>query len=189
MQRRLLGVDLVLWRPRSDSSVLAAVDRCPHRERGSSRPGRIIDETLQCPYHGWRFGDDGTVVQIPQLAADASLPPKGCLTMVRVTEKYGVVWIALDEPCRPVPEVPELAGLASGELRFIRQFDEEWNCAAPRLLDDNFDVAHVAFVHVATLGRPSVRPSRCPSWSGPTSAWWSTRSRPSRTTCSTRPRP
>ncbi len=154
VQRRLLGVDLVVWKPRPTSPVLIAIDRCPHRDAQLSA-GRIAGDTLQCPYHGWRFGDDGVVVDIPQLDPDAALPPSGCLTMVRSAEKYGVVWAALDEPCRAIPEVPELAGLATDELRFIRQFDEEWNCSAPRLLDNNFDVAHVAFVHVATLGRPS----------------------------------
>lgn len=152
--RRLLGEDLVLWRPDPAGPVLAALDRCPHRDARLSA-GRLTDGTIQCAYHGWRFADDGVVVDVPQLEADSTLPPKGCLSMVRTAERYGVVWVALDEPCRPVPEVPELAGLETGEMRFIRQFDEEWNCAAPRLLDNNFDVAHVAFVHLATLGRPS----------------------------------
>lgn len=152
--RRLLGVDLVLWRPEAGAPALAAIDRCPHRDARLSA-GQLAEGSIRCAYHGWRFDATGHVVEVPQLAAGSALPPKGCLTMVSVAERYGVVWAALDEPCRPLPEVPELAGLADGDLRFIRQFDEEWNCAAPRLLDNNFDVAHVAFVHLATLGRPS----------------------------------
>jgi phenylpropionate dioxygenase-like ring-hydroxylating dioxygenase large terminal subunit len=37
----------------------------------------------------------------------------------------------------------------------VRQFDEVWAAAAPRLVDNSFDPAHVAYVHKATFGSPS----------------------------------
>ena len=47
MARRLLGVDLVLWKVGTD--VLAAVDRCPHRGARLSL-GWTSNSSIVCPY-------------------------------------------------------------------------------------------------------------------------------------------
>ena len=56
---RLLGDDYVLYRP-DGGSVVAAPDRCPHREAPLSL-GRMEQGCLVCCYHGWTFGDNGRV--------------------------------------------------------------------------------------------------------------------------------
>ena len=53
----LLGARFVAWRG-PDGVVVAAPDRCPHREAPLSE-GRLIDGELECCYHGWRFGAVG----------------------------------------------------------------------------------------------------------------------------------
>ena len=102
-----------------------------------------------CPYHGWRYGPDGTAVLIPQLEPGAPVPAKARLGSLRCDVRYGMVWVALEEPVRPIPDVAvwDVPG-----LRVIREFDEVWAAAAPRLLDNSFDQAHFAFVHTGTFG-------------------------------------
>ena len=58
----VLGEPLVLWRTEG-GALTAAHDRCPHREAPLSH-GRVIDDCLQCPYHGWTFRASGACVHI-----------------------------------------------------------------------------------------------------------------------------
>jgi phenylpropionate dioxygenase-like ring-hydroxylating dioxygenase large terminal subunit len=66
--------------------------------------------------------------------------------------RYGVVWVALEDPVIPIPDVP---GDGDPGYRFVRQFDEVWAAAATRLMDNSFDPAHVAYVHQGSFGTPA----------------------------------
>jgi phenylpropionate dioxygenase-like ring-hydroxylating dioxygenase large terminal subunit len=147
LARRLLGTDLVIWSS-GPGHVGAALDRCPHRDARLSA-GWMNGPCVVCPYHGWEYGPDGAATVIPQMEPGLPLPPKARLATVRAEVAYGVVWVALEEPLRPIPELP----MASDpRTRTIRQFDEVWQASAPRLIDNSFDPAHTAFVHRKTFG-------------------------------------
>ncbi len=147
--RRLLGQSIVLWQP-SLGEVAAAVDRCPHRDARLS--GGWIDEgCLVCPYHGWTYGPEGSAVRIPQLGESVPVPPTARLTLVRSALRYGWVWVALDEPLVPIPEVP---GWGAPGQRVIHEPESLWACSAAHLVDNNLDPAHVAFAHRASFGNP-----------------------------------
>lgn len=147
LARRLLGEDLVLWQP-APGEVRAAYDRCPHRDARLSA-GWTSGDCVVCPYHGWEFGPDGRAANIPHMEPGLPIPPKARLTVYRSEIRYGVVWVALEEPIRPIPELPMLEDPAT---RSIRQFDEVWKASAPRLMDNSFDPAHTTFVHRNTFG-------------------------------------
>src|SRR5262245_25672812 len=53
----LLGEHYVLVQ--LDGVISAFPDQCPHRGAPLSA-GTIVDGTLQCAYHGFRYGTDGT---------------------------------------------------------------------------------------------------------------------------------
>lgn len=147
--RSLLGVELVLWSV-APGIVSAAPDRCPHRDARLST-GWIETCGLVCPYHGWAFGEDGAPSRIPQLADGSSYPPKATLETVRAAERYGWVWVCLDEPLVPIPEIPEfdLEG-----WRTVHEPESAWNCTALHLIDNNIDPAHIAYVHRESFGTP-----------------------------------
>lgn len=145
--RRLLGVDLVLWSA-GGGDVQAALDRCPHRDARLST-GHVADGCLVCPYHGWEFGGGGRAVHLPQLDEGAAIPPRARLDVVRAEARYGWVWVALDEPRLPIPDIPELD---EPGWRVIHDPESEWACSALHLLDNNLDPSHVAFVHGGTFG-------------------------------------
>ena len=89
---------------RVGGSVLVARDRCPHRGAPLSA-GMVEDGCLVCPYHGWRFGADGKVVEIPALGPGASLPPRAKLDLVDVVRgedgEFHVTTAAADLPKEP----------------------------------------------------------------------------------------
>ena len=60
-----LGERIVLWRDPSGAAV-AQEDRCPHRGARLSQ-GRVVDDTLVCPYHGIRIDVDGRIASVPAL--------------------------------------------------------------------------------------------------------------------------
>jgi len=152
VQRRLLGTDLVLWTG-PDGRPSAARDRCPHREATLST-GWTEDGAIVCPYHGWQFATDGSCMLIPQNAPGQRPNPRATIETFPCTVALGLVWVCLEpEPVGGIPAVPQFA--AAG-WRVVREFDTVWPCAAPHLLDNNLDLAHLSFVHRGTFGDPSM---------------------------------
>ncbi len=147
--RRLLGTELVLWSP-APGIVSAATDRCPHRDARLST-GWLDTCGLVCPYHGWGFGEDGAATRIPQLGETTAFPPKATLETFRAAERYGWVWVALDEPSTPIPDIPEVDDLG---WRVVHEPESDWACTALHLVDNNIDPAHIAFVHRDSFGSP-----------------------------------
>jgi phenylpropionate dioxygenase-like ring-hydroxylating dioxygenase large terminal subunit len=145
VSRRLLNQRIVLW---WDGEQFSAVqDRCSHRSAKLSI-GWIENGCLVCPYHGWNFNAAGKCVRMPQ---NSSLQPprRTHLQQYRVQEKYGYIWVCLEEPRAGIPEFPEAE---NPEYRQIHEFFEEWNCAALRLMENSFDNSHNSFVHRQAFG-------------------------------------
>jgi phenylpropionate dioxygenase-like ring-hydroxylating dioxygenase large terminal subunit len=144
---RLLGDDLVLWRS-GDGSVVAAPDRCPHREAPLSI-GTVTNGDLACAYHGWSFGDDGRCVSVPSSGPDATIPPAAHLSCVKVQERYGLVWVC---PGEPASEIPRIAQEDDPVFRRLNTEVEQWATSSPRLVDNFMDFSHFPWVHTGTFG-------------------------------------
>lgn len=147
LQVRLLGEAWVL--ARLGGEVRAFVDRCPHRLAPLSI-GAVTGDELQCGYHGWRFGADGVATAIPALGEGATLPPRACLTPAfGVTERFGLVFMAPEEPLSPLPEFPGWsdAAFSRGECETVRTA-----VSAAQLIDNFMDAAHFPYVHHASFG-------------------------------------
>lgn len=148
LKRTLLGEDIVVWRG-PDGVVVAGPDRCPHREAPLSG-GCVIDGHLRCPYHGWEFGGGGQLTKVPSALPGVPVPPTGHLPVHHCTERYGLVWVCLDEP---VAGIPEIVQDADPTFRRINNPVEAWTTSATRLTDNFMDITHFPFVHTATFGR------------------------------------
>jgi phenylpropionate dioxygenase-like ring-hydroxylating dioxygenase large terminal subunit len=68
---------------------------------------------------------------------------------VAVADRYGLVWICLDEPATPLPTVPEDTDPA---FRRINQVVEHWSAATTRMVDNFLDIAHFPYVHRESFG-------------------------------------
>jgi phenylpropionate dioxygenase-like ring-hydroxylating dioxygenase large terminal subunit len=143
----LLGVDIVLWRAAS-GEIACFRDRCCHRTAKLSL-GFVEDGKLVCGYHGWSYRADGVCVRIPQREKPENVSDSVRVPAYRAAERYGYIWVALDEPLTEIPDLPE--AMQPG-FRQVDQFYETWNIGAFRLMENSFDAAHIAFVHRATFG-------------------------------------
>ena len=70
LARRLLDRPVVLYR-RSSGDVVAMEDRCVHRAYPLSE-GRRDGDRVVCGYHGFSYGPDGCLVDVP---SQESVPP------------------------------------------------------------------------------------------------------------------
>jgi len=142
----LLGTDLVLFRD-ATGKASALIDRCCHRSTKLSK-GWLEHGNVVCPYHGWTYAGDGKCVRIPQRPDGAPGKDVG-VESFRCVERYGAVWVALEEPLAPIPDWLEESDPG---YRRIDQFYEPWRCASFRLMENSFDNAHIHFVHRNTFG-------------------------------------
>lgn len=143
----LLGEPWVLVR--LDGSIRAFPDRCPHRLAPLSA-GWMKDGTLQCGYHGWRFAGDGRCVEIPALGKTDRISRRATLASpAGITERYGLVWLAPEEPLAPMPEFPEweAADFQRAMCATVRT-----PVSAAQLVDNFMDASHFPYVHAATFG-------------------------------------
>ncbi len=145
--RTLLGENIVIYRD-PDGNVVAAPDRCPHREALLSN-GTVKGGVLACHYHGWSFGTEGKCVRIPSAAPDFPLPANANLPLINTTTRYGLVWVCLGENPQPIPSIVQDEDPA---FRRINNPVEVWNTSATRMADNFMDIAHFPFAHRGTFG-------------------------------------
>jgi phenylpropionate dioxygenase-like ring-hydroxylating dioxygenase large terminal subunit len=149
---RLLDVDYVLWRA-PGGEVVAAPDRCPHREAPLSA-GTLAAGCLICPYHGWTFGDGGRCVEVPSSGVGRPVPPTSHLGVIDARERYGLVWLC---PGDPVAEIPTIQAEDDPSYRRINSGVDRWRTSVTRMTDNFLDISHFPYVHVATFGSETDR--------------------------------
>jgi vanillate O-demethylase monooxygenase subunit len=145
----LLGEPLVVWRG-ADRALRVMSDLCVHRGTALSL-GWVADDELVCPYHAWRYGADGRCVAIPQKEDPTAVPAKARVRSFPVQERYGLVWVALEEPRWPLPSVPELE---ADEWAVVAAGPYRWECDAARQVENFTDFGHFPWVHPGLLGDP-----------------------------------
>lgn len=142
----ILDEPVLLGRARS-GEIFALRDICPHRAAPLSA-GRVVEDTVECPYHGWRFRTDGACAAIPSLTANQAME----VSRIRVrrypaVESQGLVFIwvggdARSEPDHPAPTFP---GVVGGAPKLVDRmvFESHIDHAVVGLMDP----AHGPYVH------------------------------------------
>jgi len=146
LARRIAGTPIVLFRAARDSGgrVAAFVDRCPHRNYPLSL-GRVRDGSLECPYHGWRFGPGGEVREIPG-QADGEVPPaRVCAETLAVEERHGAVFVRLSPKGPAELVLPPLMG-DPGHDHFWYE-NGAWSGRAIDAIENVLDPYHTSFIH------------------------------------------
>ncbi|WP_285420229.1 aromatic ring-hydroxylating dioxygenase subunit alpha [Pseudomonas sp. efr-133-TYG-5] len=149
---RLLGQPFVAFRDSSGKARLLS-DVCVHRG-GSLSAGAKVGDSVQCPYHGWRFDGDGRCVEIPAQPT-LRIPAKARVDAYPTQERYGWIWAFLgDLPEAERPPLPTLDWLENPDVRVVSgHFD--WQANWERVIENGLDFAHAPFVHGNTFGDPA----------------------------------
>src|SRR4030095_14520498 len=67
---KILGEELVVYRDKKGNYGLVG-EHCPHRS-ASLAYGRVDDEGIRCPYHGWKFDCTGKCLEQPAEPVDST---------------------------------------------------------------------------------------------------------------------
>ena len=141
--RQLLGKNVVLYRTEPGQAV-AMDDWCPHRGFRLSE-SQLIGDTVQCGYHGMRFGPTGQCVHIP---SQEMIPPRMTVRTYPLIERRDLVWIWLGDPDKADPKLLpaelefEQAAYPSG---FVGTLSVGANAAVA--MENVIDITHASLLH------------------------------------------
>ncbi|MFT5711494.1 MAG: phenylpropionate dioxygenase-like ring-hydroxylating dioxygenase large terminal subunit [Halioglobus sp.] len=144
--------ELVLYRTRSGVPVLQDA-YCPHLGANLAVEGRVIGESIRCPFHGWRYGTDGKCVEIPYCD---EIPERARIRTWHAEEKNGEIYVWYHPentaPQWGLPELPELGDPNWTEPRYAEFLVP---AHVQDIAENSCDPIHFQYVH----RQPDVPPS------------------------------
>lgn len=144
LARTFLDEPVLLYR-REDGSPVAIGNRCPHRFAPLHK-GRLVDDCIECPYHGLRFDSSGACVHNPH--GDGAVPKAAKVKAYPLAERHGALWIWMGDP--NLADESEILDASVIEKR------EGWDVVRGQLtvqanyqmlVDNLLDLSHVQFLH------------------------------------------
>jgi phenylpropionate dioxygenase-like ring-hydroxylating dioxygenase large terminal subunit len=139
------GEEMVLFRTRSGEARI--VDAfCPHLGAHLAYGGRVMGDTVRCPFHGWQFdGETGECTAIPYCQ---TVPPQARVRAWPTQEKNGMVWAWYHSEQKP-PEwdFPALPEFGNPDWSEPRAFELELEAHVQETHENNNDPVHFQFVH------------------------------------------
>lgn len=150
---KILGEDVVLYRD-TENNPVALEDTCCHRKLPLSM-GKLIDDRLQCGYHGMEFDTRGKCVHIP---GQDRIPERARVRAYPVVDRWNLIWIWMGDPEKADPS----------KIMHVEHFDDPaWGinlgptmdiaCNYLLMIDNLLDPAHVTYVHETSLGSDALR--------------------------------
>lgn len=140
---RLLGEDLVLFRSgRGEVGLIGAF--CSHR-LAPLFFGRIEENGLRCPYHGWKYAPGGQCIEMPNVPPEQQFKSDIHHTGYPCVETGGIVWTFMGRP-KELPPLPDFEFLTVPEdQRAYRLFHQD--CNYLQALEGGIDPTHVMWLH------------------------------------------
>lgn len=153
LPRQILGERVVLFRTRGGQAS-ALADRCPHRFAPLSL-GRLVDDQIECGYHGLRFDGAGACTFNPQ--GNGMLPPRATVRRYPLVERDALLWIWMGDDALADPAtIPDFGFHVDPAYQNVKGYTLAE--AHYELLTDNLmDLGHIEFLHAGLLGSEAVR--------------------------------
>lgn len=149
--------ELVLFFRKSTGEVSAIRDICPHRGI-PFKYGRMVNDMVECPYHGWKFDGAGVCREIPSLTENQKLDcTKIKVKSYPVKEQFSSIWVFIGDAnfdqskCPQPPLFETLNTMAKPNITLV----EEFNCHIDHAVIGLMDPAHGPYVHKSWFWRSS----------------------------------
>jgi phenylpropionate dioxygenase-like ring-hydroxylating dioxygenase large terminal subunit len=149
LSTNLLDEWLAIYRT-STGKVSAVIDRCMHRNARLSK-GKVIKGQLVCPYHGWRYAEDGKLTAIPSEGDTFQTKPLRCITSFPVVEQEGYIYVRLTRTPSAgyidlLPyNIPHYSSPGYKHIRLKHVF----HASVPNCAENFVDIPHTTYVHPA----------------------------------------
>lgn len=141
-----LGKSLVFYRE-TDGSIVCMEDKCSHRGVKLSI-GKLNDNCVMCPFHGFEFNSQGECIKIPANGKDSKVSKRFNVKTYPTYETNDFIFIYNGEETETVPEY--FTDLEQMTYKTSRNL---WETHYSRAIENQLDVVHVPFVHKKTIGR------------------------------------
>lgn len=142
MKRRLYGFPLLIWRD-TQGTISVVVDVCSHK-RSTLEVADFQKNEIVCPYHGWKYQQNGSLLEIPSSPHLPIDKLKCKLKTYPIIEQDGLVWLYLqseNQPSKLPISLEKFKKWGQLNLPYLFETNEE-------LLIENFmDATHTAFIH------------------------------------------
>ena len=136
--------ELVLYRTRAGKAVLQDAF-CPHLGAHLGHQGRVIGESIRCPFHGWQFGTEGHCEKIPYCD---EIPERARLRTWHTEEKNGEVYIWFHpENTGPQWGLPDLPELDDPDWTSPRYTEHLVPAHVQDICENSCDPVHFQYVH------------------------------------------
>lgn len=134
----------VVWKNENNTYV-ALDDVCSHKGASLSK-GRVCNNQVVCPYHGYEFNENGTLTKVPGICFQPSAIYD--VAKYNIVEKNG--WVYLNTYCgmngtefeTNIYEEKEVA--RNDSVVFLNM---DFKCYSRILSENSLDVMHIGFVH------------------------------------------
>lgn len=145
-----MGEKMVFWRDRA-GEVHCSVDKCPHRGIQLSL-GAVVDDHLQCPFHGFEYDASGQCVLVPANGRGGAIPSTLRLHIYPTHEAYGFIWVWWGENPPAKLEAPTFFDNLDDSFQHASAHDP-WDAHYSRVIENQLDVVHLPFIHRNSIGR------------------------------------
>jgi 5,5'-dehydrodivanillate O-demethylase oxygenase subunit len=140
---RLLGENLVVYRDeRGRYGVLG--EQCPHR-KASLAFGRVDEEGIRCPYHGWKYDCTGKCLEQPAEPESGGFKDKIKHLAYPVEKLGGLLWAYLGPEAKPLLPRWDVLAWENGK-RWIEKH-EIYNCNWLQPMENSVDPSHLYWLH------------------------------------------
>ncbi len=138
------GQELVAFR--GEDGVLRVLDAyCPHLGAHLAIGGRVVENTIRCPFHGWRLDGEGQCVEVPYAK---KIPPKARTRSWPVVERNGLVMVWHHAEGKvPDWEIPELREYGSPDWTEYKRLRWKIRTHNQEMAENAVDRAHFRYVH------------------------------------------
>ena len=143
---RILGENLVVYRDRKGRFGLVG-EQCPHR-KASLAFGRVDEEGIRCPYHGWKFDCTGACLEQPAEPEEGGFKNKIKHTAYPVEKLGGLLWAYLGPEPRPLLPRWDVLVWEHGK-RWIEKH-ELYHCNWLQPMENSVDPSHLYWLHGET---------------------------------------
>jgi len=142
----LLGEELVLYRGAGGAPALMEL-RCAHRGVALDF-GRVEDDCLRCPYHGWLYDRSGRCLEQPAEPDASAFKDKIKLKAYRTEEFGGLIFGYLGpDPAPLLPKYDVLRMQGGVKNIFVQTVHANWF----QHIENIVDISHLAWLHGYTF--------------------------------------
>ena len=148
LARRICNEPIVLFRDGTGRAA-ALADRCCHRA-APLHMGTVVEEGIQCGYHGLIIDGSGRCVRIP---GQKLVPEDARVRSYPTVEKDQMVWVWMGDPARADPAAIVDYPYHNDPGSWPNKHDVYPIKANHMLMVDNLmDLTHLGYLHVKTVG-------------------------------------